>query len=438
MFKNILKRLSGFFKELTQKDDALKILSVLSAIVIWAVISITIYPTVERVYVLPISVDLEGSYAQANQLDVMSVSDQTVTVTISGNRGQIGDLSAEDFTVSADVTSVMLAREYNLNIDIACTDDREFEVVSIEPSTVSVSFDKIVSAEFEVEVDTSSLKIASGYMMGDPIITPETVTVTGAQDKVNSITKVVASVYSDAELDSTVELNVSELTLYNNSAIISNEDKSITFDKTSFAVQVPVYVRQTLPLKVTIINAPERFDVESFREQLVFSLEEIDIAAPNDRIKEITSLNIGTINMREVDIGSEFTFNAADFMPEGYENLSGVEIVTVTCPSEGLAKKAIGVRKSAIQFVNAPSQFEFEIITSGFTPTFVGSEEHIEELTIADISAQIDLIDFDMQEGDHKMAVEFEVLSYDDVWVIGENGVATPKAVVTATLKDDS
>lgn len=433
----MLNRIKKFYHSIFERDNSIKILSIAIAIIIWMFVSITVYPTIERVYVIPLNVNLEGSYAQANQLDVMSISDETVTVTISGERGQMGDLTADDFAASADVSNVMLAKEYKLNINIEGLADKNFEVISVEPSTVTVSFDKIISKEFQIESVLDGVKIASGYMSGDPIVNPASVTVTGPQDKVNSITRAVAAVSSDAELDSTTELTVTELTLYNNNAVISNEDKTLSFDKTSFAVQIPVYVRQTLPLEVTIINAPERFDIERFKESLVFSAEQIDIAAPNDKIREITSLNIGTINMREVDIGTEFIFDAEEFIPEGYENLSEITSVTVTCPSENLAKKAIGIRKSNIQFVNAPSQYDFEIITSGFTPTFVGDAEQIDELTIADINAQIDLINFDMQEGDHKMPVEFIIMSYDNVWVIGENGIATPKAVVTATLKEE-
>ncbi len=401
-------------------------------------VSITIYPTVEKEYIVPITVDLDGSYAQANQLEVMSVSTETITVKVSGNRGQIGDMTADDLLAQVDVSNVMLAKEYNLSVDIESLSNKEFEIVSINPSTVTVSFDKIISKEFDVEVDDTNVHIASGYMSGDATVTTGTITVTGPQDRINSITKVVLQVSTETEYDSTFEITSSDILLYNGSTLISNEDNLISFDKTSITVQIPVYVRQTLSLDVTITNAPDKFDVDAFKEQLVFSVDYIDIAAPNDKITEMTSITIGTINMREVDIGSEFTFSAADFLPDGYENLSEISSITVTCPSEGLSKKSIGIRKSNIQFINAPSGYDFEIITSGFTPIFVGSEESIEELTIADISAQIDLIDFDMQEGDHKMAVEFVILSYDDVWVIGENGVSTPKAVVTATLKEDT
>lgn len=437
----MVDKIKDFFKKLFQKDSTLKLMSIVSAILIWMIVSISVYPTINTIiYNVPVEINLDGSYAQSNQLDVISLSDRTVTVKISGKRGQIGDIKSSDLVAMVDVSPVLMAKDYKLDLNVESTADKEFEVLSIEPSTVNVTFDKIITKEFPITAQLDNVKIASGYMMGDPVVSPEVVTVTGPQDKVNSITGICAAVNTENELSSTYEFNATELILYNNNAVISNEDGMITFDKSSFTVQIPVYVRQTLPLDVNIINAPDKFDIEKFRESLVFSVTELNIAAPNDKIKDYKSLTIGTINMREVDIGTVFEFKTADFIPEGYENLSQIETVTVTCPSEGLNKKAIAIRGSSIQLVNMPAQFDFEIITSGFTPFFVGDEAQIEELSSADITAQIDLIDFDMQEGDHRLPVEFIISSYDYVWVIGSD-VATPKAYVTATLKtseDDS
>lgn len=434
----IIGKVSDFFKKLFEKDSSQKILSILCAVIIWAVVSISVYPTMERsIYNVPVTISLEDTYAQANQLDVISMTPKTVNVTISGKRGQIGDLKTEDLTAVLDASNVMMAREYNLSMNIECSTGKTFDVVSIEPSTISVTFDKIVSKEFEITPQLENVKIASGYMSGDPIVTPSTVTVTGPLDMVSSITKVCAKVAPEQELSSTYEFTTSDLVLYNNNAVISNDNQQLTFDKSSFAIQIPVYVRQTLPLNVNIINAPENFDIDYFRSQLVFSVDELTIAAPNDKIKDLPELNIGTINMREVDVGSVFEFKAENFLPEDYENLTQIDAVTVTCPSEGISKKAIAIMGKDIQFVNKPAQFEFEPVASGMTLFVVGDSDQIAAISKEDLTAQIDLIDFDMQEGDHKMSVDFLISSYDKVWLNGDEGVATPKIYVTAKLISD-
>ena len=85
-----------------------------------------------------------------------------------------------------------------------------------------------------------------------------------------------------------------------------------------------------------------------------------------------------------------------------------------------------------IQFVNRPPQFDFTPVVSGITVSLVGDEEQIAEISSADITAQIDLFDFDMEEGDKNLPVDIIIFSYDKVWFSGKDGVATPKIYVTA------
>jgi len=95
----------GIFK----RDSGWKVLSIIIATGIWAVVSISVYPTIESVYYnVPVKIDLENTYAEANQLDVITASQETVTVRLSGNRSEIGEIKTEDLTAVVDVSNVMI------------------------------------------------------------------------------------------------------------------------------------------------------------------------------------------------------------------------------------------------------------------------------------------------------------------------------------------
>lgn len=66
---------------------------------------------------------------------------------------------------------------------------------------------------------------------------------------------------------------------------------------------------------------------------------------------------------------------------------------------------------------------------------FIGSEESIRQLSYIDVIAQIDLINYEVEERDYKLPVTFYTPSYDDVWCISSDGDLSPKATVTVTLK---
>ncbi len=167
-------------------------------------------------------------------------------------------------------------------------------------------------------------------------------------------------------------------------------------------------------------------------------MDEIEVAVPNELARENEMgnevLDIGVIDMREVDIGKEFTFAVDSFLPEGYLDRNEIGTVTVRCPSEGLVKRAIHITNTSIQLVNVPGRFDFKIITSGLMPMFIGSEESMEQITYIDVIAQVDMLNgLNVEEGESylKPPVTFSIPAFDDVWCIGtEDGAQIGRAHV--------
>lgn len=439
--KNVLTAIKDFFSRMFEKDLFIKITSLAAAIVIWFSISVSVYPTIESViYNVPVSIELSGTYAEANNYHVISQSIEAVTVYIKGDRGQIGDLKSDDLTAVASAENVFSARAYNLQIEIVSASGKEFEVTKLSDSIVNVEFDEMITRDIPIKPIMKNISVAAGFI-SDPdevVIVPTTVSVTGAKDKIDRIQNAYINVVSDSELTQTFDFTATEkdLIFYDDKNEIAVETSELTFNKPSFNVHVPILQKQVVELGVKITNAPESFNIEAFTEQLALSVNSLEIAAPSEMIREIVHLDIGSIDMREVDIGSVFTFYTADFLPEGYQNLSEINVITVTCPSEGLAKITIYIRKEAIQLINVPPQFtyEFSIVNSGMAPYFIGPKEIIEEeLSYIDIVSTIDLLNnYDMKEGDYKLPVVFNIPAYDSVWCIGTGGgVLSPRATVT-------
>lgn len=443
--KRILDVIAGFFRRLMEKDLAVKIISLLSAIIIWFIISVNEYPTISKVfYNVPIVIDMTDTYAEAHNFRVVNQQDTEATVYITGERGQIGDMTKADLTIVASAENVLTAKEYDLPIEVVCSSGKDFSVSRISTNSqystdsISVSFDEIITKTINVKPLLNDIHIAQGYISDDDdaVVVPSTIEITGPKDAVNAVDTACIPINIPNELSSTIEYTTTEAALYSGGFPATNTE-DITFSKTSFNVHIPILKKQTLPLEVQIINAPESFDTAAFMERLTLSVNELEIAAPADSIRNIDRLSIGSIDMREVDIGSEFTFYTADFLPEDYQNLSGNSYVTVTCPSDNLYKTHIRVAQSAIQIINAPVQYDYRIITSGFTLIFIGSEESLRQLNYMDIISQIDLINYDLEERDYKFPVSFSTPRYDDVWCIGSDGDRSPKATVTVTLKEE-
>lgn len=443
VFRNIIYKTRRFFANLFEKDVVIKIGSLIAAIMIWFIVSVTVITKIDRVlYMVPVTVSLEGTYAEANGFEAMSLSTESVTVYIKGERGDIGNLKSEDLVAVASAENVMYAMEYRLDLDIKCLTNKNFEVEKIEPAVVSVDFDKIITKEISITPKISGLRAADGYIMGDEeniIIVPNTVNVTGPAETVDNITSAEVVLNESKTLTGTTDLKASELKFYNGVTTIPNADGRITFDKSEFMVHVPIYERHTVSLDYKITNAPDSFDIDSFKQMMEMSVTELEVAVLSENFVDREAIDIGTIDMRRADIGTVFSFPTSEFLPEGYEDLNNVRFVTVTVPSTGLIRRPIHISNSSFQLVNTPPQYEFNISTTGVTPFFIGPEDSMEKLTYIDVIAEIDMLTtFDISEGYQKLPVTFRIPSYNDVWCIGSDGDLSPRVTIEVRLKSNN
>jgi YbbR domain-containing protein len=430
-------RLKNRFAKLLEQDIVIILISILSAIIIWFVISITVYPEIEiMVPAVPVEVDLTGTIAEANNIQVANLSATTVSVRIKGDRGNIGSITAEDLTAVLSGESVLSAKEYEIKVDnIVDSKGRTFIVEAVDPPFITVDFDKIVTKSVPVKVRTDNIHLAEGFVFdSDNInVTPSTVGITGPEEIVRSVTDLYVELPENLPVNESFEVVSDKFDIYNNNLMMQGVSDKLQFDRASFTVGVPVYRKQTVSLDIIFSNAPVSFNTAAFKEKLKFSVENLDIQVL-DGTEQITSVVIGTIDMREADLGKVFEFYPDEFLPAGYENLSPVDKITVACPTEeeGYSRRIISIRGSAIQIVNKPPNLHFDIITSGLTVTFVGLTS--DEVTAADVTAVIDINASPVTtSGSYKLPVEFSVIEYPDVWWIGTDGVLSHKATVTVS-----
>ena len=76
-------------EHLMKNNFSLAILSILIAILVWFIISMTQYPSVQKTIAnIPLSVDITGSAAESNGLSVISCNVEEVTVELLSTSGR--------------------------------------------------------------------------------------------------------------------------------------------------------------------------------------------------------------------------------------------------------------------------------------------------------------------------------------------------------------
>lgn len=420
-----LRNIKNYLLNSFNNNTAMIIYSIIIAILIWFVISITIYPTTPKTLSnIPLEIDITGTSAEENDLSVISASAKNVTVTIKGERSRIGSLTADDLVATAVIENVNSAGEKSLNINVTGKDsDIKFEVTEIKPSKVDVMFDRIDTREYDLTVNAPNITAADGLYMdkSEFKVNPSVIEITGPSKQLDSIDKAQVYVDTKQEINTAYTFHSKDVVLYDkNESKINTEN--LTYNSEDFTIDIPVYMQKELDFTYDIRYAPANFDVSSLNIEL--NVDKISLASPNDELQNIDTWSIGSIPLYDLDWDFNKSFTIE--VPSNYKNLSNVSTVTAKLNQEGLAKKTVTVND--ISIINAPSNYDCTVNTYGLTFDIIGPEDDIAEITEKDILVSVDLLKYTVQSSNFTADATISFPKYDKVWAVG-----LQKVSVTAT-----
>lgn len=425
------------FNEIFTSRLSLIILSILSAILIWFVVSVNVYPTTPRtIYNVPVVIDLEGTSAEAGGLSVVSSDVETVTVQIVGARSEVGILTNEDLVAYAEVRNINMSGTYSLDITVQAENGVEFETNTISPSHVNVEFDRIETRTFDVTAELPNIIVTAGHTMDEIICEPATIDITGPSAQLDEIASVRVTADKAAELDASYSLYSSEISLYTEEGSLL-ESEQLQVPATNVQITIPVLTQQQLQLTYDIVNAASGFDLEWLRDRLYLSDKTITYASTNPSLAEKDSWYMGNIKLDEIDLDFSTTFTIEE--KEGYINQSGIQEVSLTLDSEGLVKREFTVSSDNIIVVNKPSAYDFDIITKNLTISVIGPEDVLNSLSTSDIVVTVDLLNYNSSQSasfSYDSTITFG--DNNNVWAVGVYKIALNRLEPEPATEDDT
>ncbi len=194
-----------FFNRLFSSKKFTMVFSLVFAFVFWLVIMIDQYPTRERTFTdVSLGISLENTTPGNRGLSMVSdVSMLKFSVTVSGPNYVVSSLKKDDFALSVDLTKITEADTYTLNV-VAHPNggSSDYEFLSISPSTVRLTFDRVEDKKFTrakntddvndiLEISKPDVDIADGYIV-DPSFTEDPFNfladTSDSKNNINSIT----------------------------------------------------------------------------------------------------------------------------------------------------------------------------------------------------------------------------------------------------------
>lgn len=204
------------------------------AIGVWIFAVTQADPTVTQTYPQPMDIEIIGLDPTltivneiSDQINLTVRAPSSIFTQLENDRNLINvtlDLSGLDSGVHT------LKPQVNISLSPA-------EVVRMNPSTVFVKLDSIISQQFEVQVNMIG-NPAIGFDVEAPEISNETVTISGPESVVNSIEQVVAEVNivdASEDIQRTVDLVAYDAQ--------GNEVQGLTINPNSVQVSIPVSQR---------------------------------------------------------------------------------------------------------------------------------------------------------------------------------------------------
>ena len=321
-------------------------LSVLGAIVAWMVVTIIVQPgTSNTIYNVPVDYTYDSAAYTSRGLSIVSAEDKTVNLKISGDGYTIGGLTASDFVVYPDFSSVRDSGEKTLRLLVRGANGLLNGVtVTMEgnDNTVDVVFDVVEEKTLPVTITTNYLTIADGYILYSTDVSKENITLSGPSSELDKVATCTAEVTYSGELTESITLNT-PLRFY------TSGGKEVKFEYTeleenSVDVTLQVYKMATLPVDVNFINAPRDFD----DSVLVYALsrKQLKVAGPAAKIDMLSTLPIGNIDL------STFTLNKSYELPIDLPAdiylLDNISTITVSFDCSNLGTKTMNLPNTCV------------------------------------------------------------------------------------------
>lgn len=194
-------------KKIFASDNALKVISVAVAILIWLYIILVLDPAVEvEVRDLPIQF-LGEEQLETRGISVVNESATDINLKIKGSRKKMGRYDMKTIIAKVDLSGIDSVGQTTLPVEVVVP----FENVGISSQnhyTIDVTTEKRVEKELSLEIKTDG-SLAQDYMAGPITVSPQTVTIYGPESVVGKVKSAgVLLNYGGADVDIRQELPI--------------------------------------------------------------------------------------------------------------------------------------------------------------------------------------------------------------------------------------
>lgn len=374
-------------KHLLNHNFKLKMLAMILGLFAWFAGTSALDPIITNtIEDVPITVINDSVILDTNKTyDLGEV--QTVDVTVEDKRSIIDKLDKNDFTAVIDLSKLSYVNAVEVNVSV---NNQTTEIKNIKDKVINVSLDDIAYTDFPIEIQTSG-EPQEGYAIKQIDLSETSVTITGSENVIKKINKVVAPLNIQNVRDGQ-ELQFTPIVYDKNGDTIDNKKLIFNIDK----ISAYIYLEKTkkIPLNISIVD--DKNSAGQIKD-ITYEPTEVVIAGNMEKLDAMDSFDI-TLPVK-IDISDDNNTKLTkviplrDYLPDGIYLKDENQKATITITYEPFPSKTFTINTSQIEIKNPHSEHIYTFLTDTINVSVIAQKDILNNLKNEDLKLEVNASD---------------------------------------------
>lgn len=383
------------------KDVGLKILAFVFAFLLWLVVVNIDDPTQTRTFTSVVTVTNADVLKNAGKLYEIKDGVNTVSFRVTAKRSIIEKLSPSDFNAVADMKD--LENEERIPVTISAKSYANSVSISSKQNYLYVELEDEITERFVINAETTG-KSDTDLEVETVTCSPTVLTVTGPEEIVNSIEKVVATANITGVTGDFTESVIPKFYDKNGELV---DAKELTLSVSTVGVSVHFVNTKTVDI---VVKTSGTLSADLKLGSIKTDPSSVMVIGEASALNNVANITIpdSVINLSNITGSFMTTVDISSYLPEGVELTEGTSSkVTIYVLMEEEVASTAHVTTDNIELRDVPEGLSATLTTEKITVNVYGTQSAIDALNASDIKGYIDCSGLSAGDGQN-VVLQFE------------------------------
>lgn len=396
-----------------------KILAVIFAFLLWIIVYNLNDPIKTKTFTTTVSVTGEDGVIDMGKWATVNEEERTISFSVSAKRSILTELDDSDFYANANMAELKMDADDKTKastlINIGCSKYKNSITINGGDKFLELNIEEYMQKQFEVKVSITGNLIENKAIGNQIAANPKVVKIGGPKSLVSKIQTASVSISVDENTiisDGQIS-DRGELKLFDEDGKEINQSL-IHVDSQYQSIEVTVGVLNTkeVPIKCLYKGTPAGgksvLSVETSKDSVI-------LKGPADKLNNITSIDIGPIDVSGTTENLVTTVDLSGYLPEGVYLIDSADSsVKVTLKIETNATQNFVINSSNITCLGLEKDMEVKFSSDSTNVMISGNESDIKAIRSSTIRGTVDATG--LKPGTHTVTVKLNLDGAKYTW----------------------